>query len=189
MVGHDWGAAVAWWTATKHPERVERLVILNVPHPALMPKLIGRSPSQLLKSWYIFFFQIPWLPEKLTSLNRWWLASGALLSSSRPGTFSREDLREYRRAWAEGGAMKYMINWYRATVQTQRPVLPADFKLEMPTLIIWGVKDRFLNPAGAQASLEICQDGRLVFLDEASHWVQHEEPDRVNSLIAEFIRS
>ncbi|HLF91024.1 MAG TPA: alpha/beta fold hydrolase, partial [Anaerolineales bacterium] len=85
LIGHDWGAAVAWWAAAAYPDRISRLIVMNVPHGVVMKKQLRRSVAQLRKSWYIFFFQLPWLPEALARMNRWSGVVQALLRSSRPG--------------------------------------------------------------------------------------------------------
>lgn len=187
LVGHDWGANVAWWTAIHYPQRLKKLVILNVPHPAVFSQTLRRNPRQVLKSWYVFFFQIPWLPEKLISLNNWRLGTRSLIQSSRPGTFSPTDLEEYRQAWSEDRAMTTMINWYRAIVQ-HKPKMSANPRIKVPTLVIWGAKDRFLSLEMAQPSAEMCDEGRLEVIKEATHWVQHEEAERVNKLLIEFFK-
>lgn len=186
LVGHDWGAAAAWWLAGKHPERIERLVIINVPHPTVMRKHAVRSVRQMLKSWYILFFQIPRLPEALSRLGNWRMPARALQSTSRPGTFSEQDLRRYRQAWSQPGAYSAMLNWYRAAVQksTSQPAS----RIIVPTLVIWGKQDRFLEPEMARASVEMCEDGRLEMFEKATHWVHHEKADQVNELIDEFLK-
>ena len=117
VVGHDWGAAVAWWVAAKYPSRLARMVIINVPHGAVLTKHLRRNFAQMRKSWYMFFFQLPYLPETLIRLWNWnWLAQ-ALKGSSRPGTFSHDDLDKYRQAWSQPKAVTSMINWYRSVMQ------------------------------------------------------------------------
>ncbi len=108
-------------------------------------------------------------------------------SSSKPGAFTDADLVEYRKAWAQPGALKSMINWYRAIVQ-QPPKSP-DSRVKVPTLILWGKKDPYLKWEMAQASLEYCEDGQLIYFEDATHWIQHEEPDRVNELMVKFFKS
>jgi len=186
LIGHDWGAAVAWWVGQTHPERVSKLVVINVPHPAVMAARLRGSIAQLLKSWYIFSFQLPWLPEWVASLGNWRIATSALTTSSRPGTFSESDLDAYREAWSQPKAMRSMIHWYRALVR-KPPVSPNRPRIEVPTLLIWGVDDVALDRAMAQPSIDLCDDGRLVFFEEATHWVHHEEPERVNALIGAFL--
>ena len=115
LAGHDWGAAVAWSTALLHPQRVAKLVVLNVPHPSVMRKFLSTRPRQFRRSWYMFFFQLPWLPEALFSAFNFRAGSRSLLRSSRPGTFTAEDLAQYRAAWSQPGAITGMINWYRAS--------------------------------------------------------------------------
>lgn len=186
IVGHDWGAAVAWWLGIRDPQRINHLAILNVPHPIVMRAQLRTNFAQLRKSWYMFFFQIPWLPETLVGLRRFQVAAESLVKTSRPGTFTQADLDEYRRAWSQPGAMTAMINWYRAIVRVPTRRVPS-IRVTVPTLILWGVKDRFLGRELAPPSLELCDNGRLVFLDDASHWVQHEEPGQVNELLLSFL--
>lgn len=193
IVGHDWGAAVAWHLATVYPSWVEKLGILNVPHPTVMIQTLRKSLKQLRKSWYIFFFQIPWLPE-------WGLgrrdAQGAielLQRSSKPNTFSNEDLSNYRQAWTQPGALTAMINWYRALIRGGLGVMfkkPSNLpRITVPTLMLWGKKDIALGQEMAQLSIEICENGQLIFFEDATHWVQHDEPQQVTQLLLEFLQS
>ncbi len=184
IVGHDWGGIVAWWLAVSHPERVERLVILNVPHPAVTRTFIRQYPEQLLRSWYIAFFQLPVLPEWIMGINRSAMLARTLRTSSRPDTFSPNELEQYRTAWSQPGAVRSMINWYRALIRRPLARRPS-VRVTMPTLIIWGIHDQFLKRELAQASLRLCDDGRVEYLD-TTHWVQHEAPQRVNELIKVF---
>lgn len=188
VIGHDWGAAAAWWTAGRFPERVSRLGILNVPHGSVMAKHLRSSLSQLRKSWYMLFFQIPWLPELILRRDEWGAMIRALKGTSRPGTFSAADLAHYREAWSQPGAMTAMLNWYRAAAR-RVPTMGYTARITVPTLVIWGAQDRFLDQEMAQASIERCEDGRLVMIEEASHWVQHEEAERVNGLLLDFLGS
>jgi pimeloyl-ACP methyl ester carboxylesterase len=188
VVGHDWGGVVAWWLALRHPERVERLAVLNAPHPVAFRRYLLRHPSQLLRSWYTFFFQIPWLPEANFRRANWRALAGALHRTSRPGTFSDEDLDRYRRVWSMPGAMTAMINWYRAAMR-HRPLAPMDPRVRVPTLMIWGVHDAFLTRGLAAQCPAFCDRGRVEWIEEATHWIQHEEPARVNRLLLEFLGS
>jgi epoxide hydrolase 4 len=186
IVGHDWGGAVAWWFAVTHPERLDRLALLNIPHPYVMRRHLLKSRAQRRKSWYIFFFQLPWLPELWLRRHSYAAATRALLATSRKGTFSAADLDLYREAWSQPGAVTGMINWYRAALRMPPP-RPASARVRAPTLLIWGTGDRFLGQEMAQPSIDLCDQGRLVLLD-ATHWVQHEEPAAVNQLLVEFLR-
>lgn len=188
VVGHDWGAAVLWWAAIKYPERLEKIAILNVPHHSVFRRKLRDSSDQRRRSWYIGFFQIPWLPEALLSPFQVRALARALRNTSRPGAFTDADLAEYRKAWSQPGALTAMLNWYRAVVQRPPAKLPTR-RVTVPTLVLWGKKDFALAPELAQESVEQCDDGRLVYFDDATHWLQHEEPDRVNALIDEFFSS
>lgn len=182
IVGHDWGAAVAWWTAVSFPEQVERLIVLNVPHPMVMKRFALRHPGQLLRSWYIGFFQLPWVPETVISWANYAALARTLRWSSRSGTFTESDMQQYKTAWSQPGAIKAMINWYRAALR--KPSSPRlSIRVTVPTLLIWGVQDRFLKPEMAQLSIDLCDSGRVVYMEGATHWVQHEEAKRVNTLI------
>ena len=185
LVGHDWGANVAWWVALQYPDRLHKLAILNVPHPSVMRRHLRESTTQRRRSWYIFFFQLPWLPEAATRAGNWRAGVQALADSSRPGTFSPADVDLYRRVWSRPGAMRGMINWYRAILQQPAARLDS-YRVTVPTLLIWGKQDKFLEYQMAQPSIDLCDDGRLVMIDTATHWVQHEEPGRVNLLLTDF---
>lgn len=183
VVGHDWGAVVAWWLGSHHPERVERLGILNVPHPAVMRRHLLTNLRQIRRSWYIFFFQLPWLPER--ALRRG-LAERALRGTSRRGTFSDEDLVRYREAWAQPGAMRAMVSWYRAAIRgaarTRGP-----WRVPVETLVLWGARDVALGREMVAPSLALCDRGRSVFFEKATHWVQHEEAEAVNAHLLRFL--
>jgi pimeloyl-ACP methyl ester carboxylesterase len=186
IVGHDWGAVVTWWLAAHYPARLRRVAILNVPHPAVLGRALRRTPGQLLKSWYIFFFQLPWLPEKLFRRHRFRFGRGALRGTSRTGTFSTEDLRAYTKAWAQPGAVTAMINWYRAAFRSG-PRTVRTGRISVPVRILWGRKDAFLQPELAQLSLTMCEQGQLTYLDHATHWLHQEEPATVNQLLLQFL--
>jgi pimeloyl-ACP methyl ester carboxylesterase len=186
LAGHDWGAAVAWSAALLHPERIAKLVVLNVPHPSVMRKFISTHPSQLFRSWYMFFFQLPWLPEAFFSAFDFRAGVRALLHSSRPGTFSGEDLAQYRAAWSQPRAITSMINWYRALFRSR--VKFPDKTVRVPTRILWGERDNFLLAEMAHKSLRSCTSGELFTFANATHWLQHEEPARVSELMIDFFR-
>jgi epoxide hydrolase 4 len=186
LVGHDWGAQVAWWTANKTPERVQKMVILNVPHQRVFRKHLAASWQQRRKSWYMMFFQLPWLPDTLLTLNGAKGLGRTLRMSSNPGTFTDADLKEYYAAWSQPGAMTGMVNWYRAIVKAPPQRLPSS-RITVPTLLLWGKKDFALDWEMAQPSIDLCDDGRLVFFENATHWVQLEEAEQVNRLMADFL--
>ena len=126
LAGHDWGAAVAWATALQYPQRLRKLAILNVPHPAVFLRTLRSNPRQMLRSWYMAFFQIPRLPEWRFSSNNFAAGVKALVASSRPGTFTPEDLEQYRKAWSNPGTVTAMINWYRAAFRYRPNAAPTD---------------------------------------------------------------
>jgi epoxide hydrolase 4 len=187
IVGHDWGGVVGWWLASHAPHRLERMVVINAPHGAVMRQHLRRHPAQWLKSAYIGFFQLPWIPELVSRMGHWRLLVRALQQSSRPGTFTTADLEHYRQAWAHPQGYHAMLNWYRAAVR-KPPSFPVHRPITVPTLLIWGALDVFLSREMAQSSIALCQGGQLAMLEEGTHWVHHEEAARVNALIDTFLR-
>jgi pimeloyl-ACP methyl ester carboxylesterase len=187
LAGHDWGAAIAWSAALLHPQRIAKLVVLNVPHPSVMRKFLSTRPRQFLRSWYVFFFQLPWLPEALFSAFNYHIGARSLQRSSRPGTFSAEALEQYRAAWSQPGALTAMINWYRALFRAR--VNFSDKTVRVPTRILWGERDDFLLTEMAHESLRYCTSAELFTFANATHWLQHEEPARVSELLIDFFRA
>jgi epoxide hydrolase 4 len=184
LAGHDWGAAVAWSVALLHPNRVAKLAILNVPHPSVMRRYLMKNWSQRRKSWYMFFFQLPYLPEAFLSASNFRRGTASLAGTSRPGTFSEADLAQYRAAWSQPGALTAMIHWYRAAFRYRAKF--SDRTVRVPTRILWGLRDRFLMAEMAQDSLRYCPQAELITFPEASHWLQHEEPARVSQILVDF---
>jgi pimeloyl-ACP methyl ester carboxylesterase len=187
LAGHDWGAAVAWSVALLHPQRVAKLAILNVPHPSVMRRYLASNRRQLRRSWYMFFFQLPFLPEAAFTAFNYRLGVRSLVRSSREGTFSPDDLAQYRSAWSQPHALTSMINWYRAAFRfrTQFP----HSTVHVPTRILWGERDAFLLADMAHDSLRYCDSAELYTFANASHWLQHEEPARVSDLLIDFFRA
>jgi epoxide hydrolase 4 len=187
LAGHDWGAAVAWSVALLHPQRVAKLAILNVPHPSVMRRYLAANRRQLRRSWYMFFFQLPFLPEAAFTAFDYRLGIRSLVRSSRPNTFSSEDLAQYRAAWSQPHALTSMINWYRAAFRYRTKF--SDSTVHVPTRILWGERDAFLLSGMAHDSLRYCDSAELYTFANASHWLQHEEPARVSELLIDFFRT
>jgi len=188
VVGHDWGAAFTWYLAARYSERISRTAMLSVPHPRVFIKNLIMNPAQLGRSWYIFFFQLPWLPECILRRRDWALLVRVLRNTSPSGVFSDDDLQQYKKSWARKGALTAMLNWYRAALLCT-PKFALDSKasrVKVPALLIWGKNDQFAVEAMARESLQYCDNGHLEFFETATHWVQHEQPARVNNLLSQF---
>ena len=177
VVGHDWGALVAWWVALHDPDRVRTLSALNVPHPTAFRRTLVSDPRQLRRSWYAVFFQLPWLPEAVARRNDWHVAVETMADTSRPGAFDAVDFDRYRRAWSVADAYRSMVHWYRAIVREN--ARPRHDRVDPPTLVLWGAEDTFLRRSLAAKSSAYCDRGRLVLWEDATHWLHHEHPERV----------
>lgn len=189
VVGHDWGGMVAWGAAIFHPEVVDRLVILNAPHPAAYLRELGHNPVQWLRSWYIALFQVRGLSEWLLTRGHGRGVADVLRGSTMsPGSFSATDLAAYRRAALRPGAARAMLAYYRALWSTDPEALRARLRtVTASTLLIWGVQDPALVP-----ELTDDLDGwvpglRVERIADAGHWVQHERPDLVNRLLLDHL--
>ena len=193
LVGHDWGAVVAWTVAINHPERLEKLAILNVPHPDVMTDFVLNNRAQRKKSWYVFFFQIPWFVEWMLSKNNFEYLGRMLTRSGRKSTFTEADVVEYKKAWSQKGSLTGMLNWYRAAVRRglsytfSRNKSPAR-RVHVPTMMLWGRHDIALSSEMAQPSIDLCDQGELTFYEKSTHWVQHDAHEEVNQKLIEFMR-
>jgi pimeloyl-ACP methyl ester carboxylesterase len=185
VAGHDWGGAVAWAAAIQHPEVIDRLVALNCPHPAVMAKALRTNWSQLRKSWYIFAFQIPRIPEWAFRRNGAKVLKDTLRRSAKtPETFTEADLEEYASSFSAPGAATAAINYYRAAVRSRVPA----GKIAAPTLLIWGEDDFALGielTRGMDGLFE--GEPRIEYVPGTSHWVMEERPEIVNRLLLEFL--
>ena len=188
VVGHDWGAVVTWYLAARYSERISRTAMLSVPHPRVFIKNLIMNPVQLRRSWYLFFFQLPWLPEFVLRRRDWALLVRALRDTSPRGVFSDADLEQYKESWSRTGALTAMLNWYRAALlhPSKFAVDPKVSRVKVPALLIWGKNDQFAGEAMARESLHYCDDGHLEIFETATHWVQHEQPAQVNTLLSQF---
>ncbi|HHP7237930.1 alpha/beta fold hydrolase [Longibacter sp.] len=183
LVGHDWGAVVAWHVAATTPNLLASLSILNVPHPAVFIKTLRSDLDQLRRSWYILFFQIPWLPEALLRRNDFAGLRKMLRASGHRDTFTDADVERYVASWRKPGALTTMIHWYRAAARRAFTQRPESSPIDPPTLVIWGEQDVALSASMAQPSADRCRNGHLERIPDATHWVQHDAPDRVNALL------
>ncbi len=212
IVGHDWGGGVAWQFAMDHPELTKRLVVMNCPHVAVFELALRHNPRQLLKSWYMFFFQIPWLPETLFGLNRAWAIGNAIRQSAvQKGAITDDDLRVLRDAASRPGALRSAINYYRAAFRSDEAIagLPAALrrflygdrpvaaprerledwpKIGAPTMLVWGEQDVALRKELTYGMDPLfTAPPRIEYIPDAGHWVQQEKPDVVNALLLDFL--
>jgi pimeloyl-ACP methyl ester carboxylesterase len=182
LVAHDWGGGVAWHLAIHHPERVRKLVIINTPHPQASRGFESKEESI---SWYRTFFQIPWLPEWLARVANWRIIAGSLRDTSRPGTFSDATMDLYRSAWDREGAFSTMVSWYRAEFRYP-PSREGELRVRVPTLVVVAPDDAFIPSDLTRRSSAFLDKGRLLELEEGTHWIVQEDPERVSRILIEF---
>ncbi|MHB8577138.1 MAG: alpha/beta fold hydrolase [Dehalococcoidia bacterium] len=187
IVGHDWGGGVAWSFAIEHPRMTRRLIVLNCPHPAAMERGL-RTWRQLLRSWYIFFFQLPYLPEFLIRARNFAALERAFRDTViRKDTFSDDDIRAYKEAMAQPGALHSAINWYRAMVRSSWRGLGPTPAITAPTLVVWGEADTALGKELTYGMERWVNDLTLKYVPKTSHWVQQEQPELVNGHMLDFL--
>ncbi|MFN7146493.1 MAG: alpha/beta fold hydrolase, partial [Myxococcota bacterium] len=184
-VGHDWGGAVTWWAAQHEPAHVRRFAVLNCPHPTVLARHLLTNPSQMRRSLYMAFFQLPVLPERTLRKDDFRALEQAIQRSSAPGAYPPEELAAYKEAWREPGCVEGMLAWYRAARcflwrWDTAPIGP-------PGLLLWGKRDHALGPELAEPSVALCRTGHLTWIEEAGHFVQNDAPERVNVLLSDFL--
>ena len=174
VVGHDWGGPITYRLAMDHPELVSRLVVVNGPHPLQFARLLRKSAAQRRRSWYIAFFQLPLLPE------RFLLRKGTLARIFR-GAVSADDLREYEASFAQPGAAKAAIDWYRAARLRDRPIREPVF--DKDALVVWGMRDFALGPECLEGLERWLPRVRIERLPGVGHFVQQEAPAELNAIL------
>ncbi len=194
LVGHDWGGAVAWEVARRRPEVVDRLAILNAPHPAAYRRAV-RRPRQMLRSWYVLFFQLPVLPEAAIRALDYAVLDQVFRGTSRPGSFTDDDIAAYKAALDRPGALTAALNWYRANLPpgggegasgaVERSVRPG--RIEAPTLVLWGERDPWLGAELLEGLDRRVVDLRIERRADAGHWLAAEAPDWVSRELVAFL--
>ena len=186
VVGHDWGGAIAWNLPRYRPDAVERLVIVNSPHPMVLRRAL-RTLDQLRRSWYIFFFQLPVLPEALLRRDDFALLARLMAGALRNDPDRRALLATYRKAWGQPGALTAALNYYRALFRTKAPSAPS--RIETQTLLIWGEKDPHLGVQLTEGTGPWVPNLEVERIPEAGHWAHLDAPDRVNARLLAFLRA
>ena len=187
VVGHDWGGVLTWLLPVYFPELVHKRVILNAPHPAALRRELRRGTQQLLRSWYVFFFQLPVLPEAMMRRRLRPAGPDAATPTRPPRRLHRRRRSGLPARPDPAGALMAAINYYRAAFR--RPRRPEDDRpCPVPTLVLWGDRDRFLGPRLTEGLERWAPNVRIERIPDASHWVQNDAPERVNALMMEFLR-
>jgi pimeloyl-ACP methyl ester carboxylesterase len=196
LVGHDWGGGVAWSFAIAHPEYLEKLVIVNCPHPAIMARELASNPAQQKASQYMLLFRSPQAEQTLSTNNYAWLVEAVLGDGLKTGVFSEADKQAYIAAWSQPGALTGGLNYYRAAnlgpPAAGAPATPAvdagSLQVKPPTLVIWGEKDTALLTGNLDGMNQFVPNLTVKRIPDGSHWVIHEKPALVNEYIRGFIQ-
>ncbi|XP_067131138.1 AB hydrolase superfamily protein YfhM-like isoform X1 [Centruroides vittatus] len=191
VIGHDWGGVIAWYLTILHPEKVKKLIVINSPHPRAFSSVFRRSLKQFLMSWYMFFFQLPFLPEVYIRANNLSVLS-KIYQGKNKNHFTAEELECYKHVFSQPGALTPPLNYYRANLKSldknEKDVTGKD-KLDTPTLIVWGDRDIALSTDLVKASIKHCNNLKIEMIEGASHWVHHERPETVNNHIENFMKN
>jgi pimeloyl-ACP methyl ester carboxylesterase len=196
LAGHDWGGGVAWAFAIAHPEYLEKLVIVNCPHPAILARELAQNPAQQKASQYMLMFRSAQAEQMLSANNYAGLVDGVLGEGLKTGVFTEADKQAYITAWSQPGALTGGLNYYRAAnlgpPTPDSPATPAadvsGLVVKVPTLVIWGEKDTALLTGNLDGMDKFVPDLTIKRIPDGSHWVIHEKPALVNEYIREFIR-
>jgi epoxide hydrolase 4 len=184
---HDWGGVVAWAFALAHPRVLDKLVILNAPHPVLFARELAENPAQQVASQNIRSYRSPGAAEMLRANNYERLVTSVLADGLQAGWLSEVDRQAYLEAWSQPGALTSALNYYRAA-----PVMPPPAHhapIEVPTLLIWGLKDPYLLAGNLSGIGKLVPGVTVQLLPDAGHWVNREKPREVNTFIREFVQT
>lgn len=196
LVGHDWGGLVAWESAIREPEFVSQLAVLNAPHPDIYRRQLLRSPGQLLRSWYVFAVQVPWLPEKLLAADGFRLVEESFEHLAGSEAFTERDVARFKAALERSQSPTGPLNYYRASARESvemglQSLLPGENysvrPVDVPTLAIWGDRDPALEVALLDGLEDVVADLQLSRFPDTGHWPHIEHPSRVNDELLAFL--
>jgi pimeloyl-ACP methyl ester carboxylesterase len=187
LVGHDWGAAIAWWVAAEHSSRLNHVVVLDGPHPGIWARQALRHRTQAVRSAYMAAFQLPVIPEVALRAFDFAFMRGIMRGTAHAATFGDDVLARYVEAWRQPGSLTAMLNYYRALPLPARNDDAA--RVTAPMLILWGTEDRFLERHVMEAGLALCNNGLFIAIEGATHWLHLEAPGRINGEIVRFLSS
>jgi epoxide hydrolase 4 len=186
LIGHDWGGVVAWAFARTYPDLLDRLIVLNAPHPRRFAEEVRRG-RQAIRSLYALFFQIPYLPERILSAADLLLVRRMFRSASGRGSaVTEEQLESYLAGLRKVNGLRHPLDYYRANWR-RAAEYPRRDPIQRPTLVLWGERDPALGPSLLDGLERYAADLTVVRFPEVGHWIQNEAPDGVNRAILDFL--
>jgi pimeloyl-ACP methyl ester carboxylesterase len=186
LVGHDWGGLIAWRLAASHSHLVRKLIVLNAAHPAAFRRELRRNWRQWIKSHYVLFFQLPWLPERMIRAKDFALLErGWRTQPVNPDAFTGTDIQEYKQAFEKG--ISGPLNYYRAAFRFSSDLFGSPQIVSVPTLVIWGAQDTFMSASVNDYLHHWVPTLVVKTIPDASHWVQNDVPEKVNTLLIDFL--
>lgn len=188
LVAHDWGGTIAWWFAIVHPGYLDKLVIINAPHPAIFQRELKQNPKQQKASSYMALLCSSMAEQTLSANNYEPLVNIVFGDGLKTGVLTESDKQVYLRAWSEPGALTGSLNYYRAVKDLGYGLDTSSYQVNVPTLVIWGEKDLYLMPSNLTGLNQYVSDLTVKRIPDASHWVIHEKPSLVNEYISNFIK-
>jgi pimeloyl-ACP methyl ester carboxylesterase len=186
LVAHDWGGAVAWHALEEHPERFSRALVVNCPHLEVLKRALWRSPAQRRRGSYLFYFQLPWFPERKIAAGGFKPFRSIFKRSSPKGTFTPEELDVYAAAAARPGAVKAMLHWYRAALWFPFRASRSG-PIEVPVRLVWGDDDAALGEELIAPTAARCASCEIIHVPGAGHWVPHTATAELNGLLLDFL--
>ncbi|XP_041460825.1 epoxide hydrolase 4-like [Lytechinus variegatus] len=180
LIGHDWGGLIGWKFAAQYPEMVDKYIAMNIPHPDRFNELVSLYLPQIIKSWYIFFFQMPWFPERGVQMGDY----NMINEECKHGETTDEDIEAFKYSISRPGRLHTFMNYYRNELTL---IFTKTGVVKTPTLLIWGTGDDYLHTRLSYNTEKFCLNLKVERIQGGNHFIQQEQPDLVNQLMKKYL--